>query len=293
MAKDEGGYDWQEFGGYEVPHYTQVPDQLFDEHLRHLSGAEVKLLLWIARKTFGYKKWADDISLSQLAEGTGLGVTSVKRSVKDLEAKRLVVVKRDETKRGDAAVNTYSLRMAEGGRSKMGLPSAQNGPHKKQLPKRQRLTESEAPAESGPPAGQVASEDSDSDVALIAQETATALGRPREAKQLETLAREEGWPSDLLAAAAQIVGERLANGDGIKKPLAYLTTTVRVMIGDRVEAAKAGKRSAARQRADALAYARSIYADPVIGGNWRQVESIMAGSWGPALAAEVVGELRG
>src|SRR5581483_5738161 len=57
------------FGGYSKPNYTMVPDELFDEQLCHLSGAELKVLLYIIRRTFGFKKDSDVISLSQISNG--------------------------------------------------------------------------------------------------------------------------------------------------------------------------------------------------------------------------------
>ena len=51
------------FGGWYTPRYTQVPDQLFDEWLPHLSEAELKVLLYIMRRTFGWKKDVDAISV--------------------------------------------------------------------------------------------------------------------------------------------------------------------------------------------------------------------------------------
>ena len=44
------------FRGFDSPNYTQVPDILFDERMAHLSGAELKVLLYIIRRTFGFKK---------------------------------------------------------------------------------------------------------------------------------------------------------------------------------------------------------------------------------------------
>lgn len=287
MAKDEGNgaeYDWSQFHGYEVPHYTQVPDSLFDEHLRHLSGAEVKLLLWIVRKTFGYGKRADDISLGQLAKGTGLGISSVKRAVKDLEGKGLILVKRDLCKVGDSAVNTYALRMTDGGRPKMDLPSAQNGPHKIQPLKKQKTTESESPSVV-PTAG------SDSDFVETIRETATALGCPKDAKQLVTLAQAEGWSGDLIRAAGRVVGEAISSGADIRKPGAYLTTAIRVMLADRRQAADVGEMKVEDRRQDALAYARQVYADKIIGGSWRQVEAILRESYGRDIAAWSVEQL--
>jgi hypothetical protein len=52
------------FRGFLSPNYTSVPDELFDELLPELSGSELKVLLYIIRRTFGFKRDADTISLS-------------------------------------------------------------------------------------------------------------------------------------------------------------------------------------------------------------------------------------
>ncbi len=44
-----------QFGGFDAPHYTQTPDVLFDELLPYLSEAELKVLLYIIRRTFGFR----------------------------------------------------------------------------------------------------------------------------------------------------------------------------------------------------------------------------------------------
>ncbi len=44
------------FKGFISPRYTQVPDALFDELMAYLSGAELKVLLYIIRRTLGFKK---------------------------------------------------------------------------------------------------------------------------------------------------------------------------------------------------------------------------------------------
>src|SRR5437588_2505941 len=72
MAKEKEDHrspDWAAFTGYASPNYTMVPDELFDEHLAFLSGAELKVLLYIIRRTFGFKKDSDSISLSQMLTG--------------------------------------------------------------------------------------------------------------------------------------------------------------------------------------------------------------------------------
>src|SRR3954464_3587737 len=57
------------FSGFHSPNYTMVPDELFDELLVELSGAELKVLLYIIRRTFGFKRDSDNISLSQMLNG--------------------------------------------------------------------------------------------------------------------------------------------------------------------------------------------------------------------------------
>ena len=49
----------QRFRGYPGPNYTPVPDELFDEQLPDLSGAELKVLLYVIRRTFGFKRESD------------------------------------------------------------------------------------------------------------------------------------------------------------------------------------------------------------------------------------------
>jgi hypothetical protein len=152
-------------------------------------------------------------------------------------------------------------------------------------------TESEVPAAADPPKAQPTSGGSDSDFEQTIRETATALGCPKDAKQLVTLAQAEGWPADLIRAAGRAVGETLGNGGGIRRPGAYLTTAIRVMVTDRRQAEEVGKRKVRDRREGALAYAQQVYADPIIGGNWRQVEAILRESYGAETAAWSVQQL--
>jgi hypothetical protein len=112
--------EWK-FPGFVLPTTTPVPDQFFDELLPKLSGAEVKVLLYICRRTFGFKKGSDNISLSQLVSGirtkdgrtldrgTHLGKASVARALKSLEEKNIIRrTRRRSDTRGDEATN-YAL----------------------------------------------------------------------------------------------------------------------------------------------------------------------------------------
>ena len=70
MSEDEETTIEEVFPGYTSPNYTQVPDELFDRQLPDLSGAELKVLLYIMRRTFGFKKDADNISLNQICRAS-------------------------------------------------------------------------------------------------------------------------------------------------------------------------------------------------------------------------------
>ena len=57
---------------YQAPNHTQVPNLLLDEHMRDMSEAELRIMLAVCRKTFGWHKQKDRISLTQLEELTGM-----------------------------------------------------------------------------------------------------------------------------------------------------------------------------------------------------------------------------
>lgn len=111
------------YEGFAVPHYTQVPDDVFDVLLPILSEAELKVLLYIIRRTFGFKKAADNIALSQLVygittrdghqidHGAGVSKSSAIRGIKGLLAKGIIVAgKNRSAARGDEAT-TYAIRL--------------------------------------------------------------------------------------------------------------------------------------------------------------------------------------
>ena len=113
------------FSGFLTPNYTQIPDQVFDELLPILSGNEIKILMYICRRTFGFKKGTDNISLAQMVSGitakdgtkldggTGLSKASVARALKDLEDKDIIVrVRRSDPQRGDLPT-TYQLNVID------------------------------------------------------------------------------------------------------------------------------------------------------------------------------------
>ena len=94
------------FSGFTSPHYTQVPDELFDTLMVELSGAELKVLLYIIRRTFGFKRDSDTISLSQmlgglksrdgrqLDRGVGISKRSLLAALRSLHERGIIVTER-------------------------------------------------------------------------------------------------------------------------------------------------------------------------------------------------------
>lgn len=76
--------------GFKAPNYTQVPNDFLDNWLPKLGLAETKVLLVIFRKTFGWHKVRDQISLCQFEKSTGLERRHILRAINSLIQKNLV-----------------------------------------------------------------------------------------------------------------------------------------------------------------------------------------------------------
>ncbi len=76
--------------------YTQIANELIEALARfNLSPYESRLLWYIARKTYGYQKKTDAISLGQFALGTGIPVSNVIRTLKKLENRHFITKTKD------------------------------------------------------------------------------------------------------------------------------------------------------------------------------------------------------
>src|SRR5215210_3216586 len=94
--------DVARFPGFTRPTTTPIPDQVIDELLPQLSGAELKVVLYICRRTLGFQKVSDNISLQQLLSGivkqngepldygTGLSKTTLLQTLRDLQTKGII-----------------------------------------------------------------------------------------------------------------------------------------------------------------------------------------------------------
>ena len=118
--RGEGFY----FAGFKSPNYTPIPDEFFDMLAPRLSEAELRVLLYIMRRTFGFKKQADAISLSQLTGGirkrngevldggTGLSKPAALKGVAGLQEKGIIIVEKAVAEDGRNEINVYRLRYA-------------------------------------------------------------------------------------------------------------------------------------------------------------------------------------
>jgi phage replication O-like protein O len=114
------------FPGFQFPNTTQIPNEVFDTLMPHLSGGELKVLLYICRRTFGFRKDSDSISLTQIArgittkagraldQGTGLSKRQVQRALRALEEHQVIQVKRKVDETGLHEINTYRLNVRSG-----------------------------------------------------------------------------------------------------------------------------------------------------------------------------------
>ncbi len=103
---------------------TQVPDEIFDYWLPRLSDAELKVLLYIVRRTLGFRKQADAIkpaqflsgvtsrSGAQLDGGCGVSQKHLYRALSDLQSKGLISVQRRVSARVGNQASVFTLVFA-------------------------------------------------------------------------------------------------------------------------------------------------------------------------------------
>lgn len=122
MSMQQHKDDSFRFEGFENPTTTPVPDVLFDRLLTCVSDAELRVLLYIVRRTFGFKKSADDISLKQMVEGikkrdgealdhgAGLSKAGATKGLKGLVEKGIIVSRHNSSPEKGNLPTTYALR---------------------------------------------------------------------------------------------------------------------------------------------------------------------------------------
>src|SRR5215213_3322334 len=113
------------FTGFDSPNTTQVPDAFFDLVAPQLSEAELRVALYIIRRTFGFKKDSDTISLRQMVEGittkdgrvldrgTGLKKSAVANALNGLERKGVILSRRNRSAERGNEPTTYALHIKD------------------------------------------------------------------------------------------------------------------------------------------------------------------------------------
>jgi phage replication O-like protein O len=94
-----------------TPNYTQIPNIFFDYWMEKLSPPEFKVLLCIARKTFGWHKAKDQISFNQIVSMSGLSRRAVINCIDRLVEKQLITKTTVDTKQGGKAPNLYEVNV--------------------------------------------------------------------------------------------------------------------------------------------------------------------------------------
>ena len=129
--------DWSQFEGLVAPTYTQTPDAIFDWIAPFIGCTELRVLLYITRRTFGFKKQTDAISVDQMCNGivtrdgrrldfgTQLKRATVLAAVKGLREKNLILIRQQSDDDGGSRPTLYSLNITLDPREALtgGIPS--------------------------------------------------------------------------------------------------------------------------------------------------------------------------
>ena len=90
-----------------IPNSFQVPNLLVDRLLPFLNGPQTKVVLLVCRKTFGWGKRVDLISLGQFEQQAGLSRSSVYEALETFVRAGLLL----KSSRGPRQVNEWSLNL--------------------------------------------------------------------------------------------------------------------------------------------------------------------------------------
>lgn len=98
---------------FKRPGYTQIPNEIFDELMPSLSGAQFKILCLISRRTLGWRRESHAMSQVEIAAGTGLSKQGVTDAIKLLEEGGFIVADRKFLGGARPAATEYSLSIEE------------------------------------------------------------------------------------------------------------------------------------------------------------------------------------
>lgn len=90
-----------------IPNSFIIPNSVVDELMADMSGVELKCYLFVVRKTKGWNKECDAISLTQFVKFTGSGKTAVVDALKNLVDLGLLVKKTGVRNTSVYAINSF------------------------------------------------------------------------------------------------------------------------------------------------------------------------------------------
>lgn len=93
--------------------HTQLSNDFIDNHMRHLNPAAISVFIVITRKTTGWHKDTDAISISQITDLTGLSHSGTLKAIKELESKGLISVIRSKSEKGHNHTNLYTINYTQ------------------------------------------------------------------------------------------------------------------------------------------------------------------------------------
>ena len=86
--------------------YTKVPNSVLD--VEGLDVYEFRLLLIILRKTLGFNKKSDGISISQFIKATGISKDKIIKSLENLQKNKFISIQKQTLKNGGKSFNRYT-----------------------------------------------------------------------------------------------------------------------------------------------------------------------------------------
>jgi len=107
--------------GVSRPNYSPIPDDYLDFAMATLKGAEFKVLMYVARRTFGFKRQSDRISLTQICSGitrkdgtviergTGLSRQGAVSAIRSLIDQGYIHEEKSSSDERGNEVNTYTI----------------------------------------------------------------------------------------------------------------------------------------------------------------------------------------
>lgn len=111
------------FAGYGRPKYTQLPNIFIDEQMQDLTESEIKCMLYIFRRTFGFHEDGAVIQLShfvkgwitfdgrRLDRGAGVAMRSLSPALKDLELKGFIFRHQQQNTQKGSIPTYYELNI--------------------------------------------------------------------------------------------------------------------------------------------------------------------------------------